>query len=344
MKGILILIGVILFAAFFCGVLPWLQVQVLGIPPATLPVIELPAENITANPLIDLPGPYNDIYLTNTLLATILADLIIIGLAILGTRRLREVPEGTQNVLEMFVETLYNLTEQVVGSKFTRQIFAIVATIFIFILVANWVEFIPGVDSIGIMHHAHEGEGFDRKEIGDSGIFYLDVPHSAEAALEGEEATHPETEAGDHEEKWVVTPFLRPAATDLNMTVGLAIVSFLVIQWFGLRELGINYVAKFINTPALERGGMGFIDFGVGLLELILEPVKIISLSFRLLGNVFAGAVLLFVMSSLIPFILPAGLYGFEMFIGAIQAFVFAMLTLMFSGIAMTPHAHEEQH
>lgn len=340
MKGILILIGVILFAAFFCGVLPWLQVQVLDIPPATLPVIELPAENIAANPLLDLPGPYNDIYLTNTLLATILADLIIIVLAILGTRRLREVPEGTQNVLEMLVEILYNLTEQVVGSKFTRQIFGIVATIFIFILVANWIEFIPGVDSIGIMHHAEEDTlGFERKEIGNSGIFYLDVPHSTEAALEGENEAE-----GEHAEKWVVTPFLRPAATDLNMTVGLAIVSFLVIQWFGLRELGINYVAKFINTPALERGGMGFIDFGVGLLELILEPVKIISLSFRLLGNIFAGAVLLFVMSSLIPFILPAGLYGFEMFIGAIQAFVFAMLTLMFSGIAMTPHAHDEQH
>ena len=324
LRGLLNLGIVLAVAALFCGFLPYLQTTLLGIPKAFLPVIQLPPEKLTAEPLFFIGS--SPVYLTNTIVAVLLADLILIVLALLACARLREVPEGLYGVFEMLIEGLYNLTEQLVGNRRARPIFMIITTIFLLILTANWMHFIPGVDSVGILHHAEEGhEGYAATPIGGSNIFYLDEPAE-----------------GEHGE-YVVTPFLRTASTDINLPLGLAIVSFVTIQVFGVIALGGGYLAKFINLPALGKGGMGFIDFGVGLLELILEPVKIVSLTFRLLGNIFGGAILLFVISTLVPFLLPTALYGFEMFIGVIQAFVFAMLTLMFTSLAMTSH-HAEEH
>jgi F-type H+-transporting ATPase subunit a len=139
-------------------------------------------------------------------------------------------------------------------------------------------------------------------------------------------------------DRCTVVPYARAAATDINVPLALAVISFVTIQVFGVMSLRWGYLGKFINTNGLARGGMGIMDFGVGLFELILEPVKIISLTFRLLGNIFGGGILLVVVTSLIPFLVPLGLYMFEMFVGAIQAYVFAMLTLVFSAMAMAGH------
>jgi F-type H+-transporting ATPase subunit a len=166
-------------------------------------------------------------------------------------------------------------------------------------------------------------------------------------AVEPETETHQE-DAGEHHESkgWVLVPFLRAANTDLNTTLALAVIAVVMIQVYSIQAHGFGgYFGKFLQTKAIGKGNfMGIIDTFVGLLEAISEFSKIISFAFRLFGNVFAGAVLLFVMSFLIPFLFPGMMifYGLELFVGAIQAFVFMMLTFVFISAATV--AHGEGH
>jgi F-type H+-transporting ATPase subunit a len=263
-------------------------------------------------------------------------------MAVIARVGLKEVPQGFSNLFETLIEFLYNLSEQVVGVKWGGKIFPIAGTIFIFLLVANWMHFIPGFDSVGFLHHAEPGgSGFEKIQLGNSNWYYLDVKDAGGTPVPaGEQAEGENAEGG----LYVVTPFIRAAATDINVPLGLAVVSFVTIQVFGAMGLRWGYLAKFINTPGLAKGGMGIMDFGVGLFELVLEPVKIISLTFRLLGNIFGGGILLAVVSSLVAFLVPVGLYMFELFVGAIQAYVFAMLTLVFSAMALAGHGGDEHH
>jgi F-type H+-transporting ATPase subunit a len=130
----------------------------------------------------------------------------------------------------------------------------------------------------------------------------------------------------------VFIPLLRSTNSDLNTTLALAIVSVLAIQIFGIMALGVfKYGKKFINFSSP-------IKFFVGALELISEVAKMISFSFRLFGNVFAGEVLLVVIMTLAPFIAPLPFFGLELFVGFVQALVFAMLTLVFLKVAVTAH------
>ena len=108
-----------------------------------------------------------------------------------------------------------------------------------------------------------------------------------------------------------------------------------------MQALGGSYFRKFF-LPNMT--GMVVIDLFVGILELISEFAKIISFTFRLFGNVFAGAVLLFVMSFLVPFIVPLPFYGLEVFVGFMQAFVFAILTLIFMSMAVVGHGPDSDH
>jgi F-type H+-transporting ATPase subunit a len=340
-RGELILVGIVAIAVFFCAnvpfySLPWLQTRLLGIPPAARPVLQLPPENLTAEPLFTFFG--SKVFLTNTLVATLLTDLILVILALIARAGLKVIPGGFSHLMELLVEFLYNLSEQSVGARWAPKLFPIVGTIFIFLLVANWMHFIPGVDSIGLLHHAEPGgRGFESAQIGSSNIYYLKVEDPGGQMVPIEEQIASEEEGL----LYVVTPFVRTAATDINVPLGLAIISFVTIQVFGVMGLRWSYLAKFVNTPGLARGGMGFMDFGVGLFELLLEPVKIISLSFRLLGNIFGGGILLAVVSTLVAFVVPAGLYLLELFIGALQAYIFAVLTLSFSSVAMAGHGGE---
>ncbi len=130
----------------------------------------------------------------------------------------------------------------------------------------------------------------------------------------------------------VFVPLLRSTNSDLNTTLALAIVSVLAIQIFGIMALGIfKYGKKFINFSSP-------IKFFVGILELVSEVAKMISFSFRLFGNVFAGEVLLVVIMTLAPFIAPLPFFGLELFVGFVQALVFAMLTIVFLKVAVTAH------
>ncbi|MCC7447185.1 MAG: F0F1 ATP synthase subunit A [Anaerolineae bacterium] len=161
------------------------------------------------------------------------------------------------------------------------------------------------------------------------------------AKVEGQTTATAKAETGNPDLITVI-PYFRPLATDLNMTLALAIVVFFAVQVWGVQALGGSYFYKFVNLPALGRGGMGIMDFVVGLVDILSELSRLISLSFRLLGNIFAGGILLAVMTFMVAAVLPVVFYGLEFFVGAIQAYVFAILTVMYASQAVVSHAHED--
>jgi F-type H+-transporting ATPase subunit a len=137
-----------------------------------------------------------------------------------------------------------------------------------------------------------------------------------------------------HEE---LIPIFRGATADLNTTLALATISVVATQYFGFAALKFSYLKRFFNFDSP-------ITFITGILELISEFVKIISFSFRLFGNIFAGEVLLTVITFLVPFIAPLPFFGLEIFVGLIQALVFALLTLVFINVATMAHGEEVEH
>jgi F-type H+-transporting ATPase subunit a len=163
------------------------------------------------------------------------------------------------------------------------------------------------------------------------------------------EEEHSESESHAEEEHELCTecqviPFLRGSATDLNFPLALAVIAVLMTQVFGVWAVGPGYFSKFLPLGKLVSGGIfGIIDFGVGFLELILEFAKILSFSFRLFGNIFAGVLLLSIVGALLPVVIPPGLYLFEVFFGAIQAYVFFLLATMFISMALVSHHGGEQ-
>lgn len=297
--------------------------------PPIQPHIQLPAENVTG-PLFNLFG--QSFYLTNTLIATLLADLLLllIGFSIWrGTRKSGGgALKGIAGAVEGLLEVLYNLTESTAG-KWTKTIFPFFATITLLVLVANWMELVPGVDSIGVF----DGEHLEHPEectFNSYNILGLEVETLA---------------SGERECAKGVIPFVRVASTDLNFTVAIAVFAVAGIQVIGLRALGGEYLTKFWNTRTLFKVPMfGVIDFGVGLIELVSEFVKVLSFSFRLFGNIFAGSVMLFVIGSLVPIFAQSAFLMLEFFVGMIQAIVFGMLTMIFMAQATISHAHGDDH
>lgn len=139
-----------------------------------------------------------------------------------------------------------------------------------------------------------------------------------------------------HHGENVLVSFIRSPSADLNMTLALALFVVIASQVMGMRALGVgHYLGKFFVSPLKKPYGIGTF---VGILELISEFAKVISFSFRLFGNVFAGEVLLIVMLSLARYAVPVPFLGLEVFVGFIQALVFAMLTLVFFKMATDAH------
>ena len=138
---------------------------------------------------------------------------------------------------------------------------------------------------------------------------------------------------GTYNEHHHLIPWLYPGSTDLNITIGLAIVAFVTIEVAGVLSIGLwKYAGKFINFKS-------FMGFALGLMELISELARLVSFSFRLFGNIFAGKTLLLVAMFFVPYILPVPVYAYELFVGLIQALVFAILTLFFIKLAVEePH------
>ncbi|MBI2055527.1 MAG: F0F1 ATP synthase subunit A [Candidatus Sungbacteria bacterium] len=136
--------------------------------------------------------------------------------------------------------------------------------------------------------------------------------------------------AASHSGGDVFIPLFRSPASDLNFTIALAVISVFSVNFLGIAAIGFGrHFGKFFNfkNPILSF---------TGLLEFISEFVKIISYSFRLFGNVFAGEVLLVIVGSLVPYILPLPFIFLEIFVGFIQASIFAILTLVFIAMAVS--------
>ncbi len=144
----------------------------------------------------------------------------------------------------------------------------------------------------------------------------------------------------------------RPANTDLNLTVVMALVAVAGSHLMGLFTVGVfTHIGKFIQVKGLvksiQKGPIAIftalIEFMVGILEIISEIAKVLSLSLRLFGNIFAGEVLIIVIRSLLSLVVPAPFMMLELLVGLIQAAVFAILTLVYFSIATSePHGEEE--
>lgn len=553
-RGLVYLVGFLLIAALFCGVIPFVVMPGAGFGVA-LPVIEVPGEVIVED---WLPG-FN---LTNTIVGTVLADIIVFIYVFLAWRASKgwtqEIPNRLQGLVEVFIESIYGFFRGLAGDKLrtTPMLWPLVATIFIFLLTANWMKLLPGVETFGYMHCAHVGQSgypmidgwnstsyrlwvdapldsgtrqteegehacevffkedkFGRYPADDTVVVVEAQLEEAEIALEEaqaslaallpeEAATDTESEAGEEAEaeaeaveedeavvdartevekaereverqqirlvsagaiptlessleetealieaidgeeglsiatpdfmddlrdaatgrhfpdmiddleadviaavadveaavaagdaeayesalvelqaaqqellnydytqmqfptatliftqdqlenteafpfSFHITPFVRGAATDLSLTFALAIMSVVLVQVYGVWALGPAYFEKFINLGAIGNAGkrpLGLIDFIVGLIEIISEIGKIISLAFRLFGNLFAGGIALIAVTFLVAMIIPGVIVGLEIIIGGVQALVFAVLTLVFTVQAMEGH-HGDDH
>jgi F-type H+-transporting ATPase subunit a len=214
--------------------------------------------------------------------------------------------------------------------KWAKTIFPWFATILIYVLFANLLKLIPGFESIGFLHPVESG-GYATQSLGNflGGSWNLLLP-TAQAT------------GGS-----ILVPFVRGISLDLNFTFALAIISVVMTQVVGFKAQGFGYLGKFFNVRNLFKiPFFGAMDFFIGLLELFSEFMKVISLSFRLFFNMFAGIILVAVVAFLIGkiTIISSILYLFELFVGIIQAFVFGLLTMVFMAMATQGHTQEEEH
>ena len=256
-------------------------------------------------------------WVTNSLINAFLALVIFVVFAFflnLGIKKYyvgNKAPKGLVNFFESVLEVLLQQIDNVTHDrKKTLRFLPVVGGVFLFILISNWMGLLPGTGSIGIYH--------------------------------GEE----------------LIPFLRPANTDLNLTLAMAITAVVLSHFVGIITIGFfKYANKFIKLGdiwhAIKSGKpisimVAFIEFFVGLLEIISEIAKMVSLSLRLFGNIFAGEVLLTVIASLIAgygaFLIPLPFMALELLVGVIQAMVFSILTLVYLTIATTDvHGHGKE-
>jgi F-type H+-transporting ATPase subunit a len=253
---------------------------------------------------------------TNTLINSTLTMLGFVMFAFIINKAVKHyssrAPGGILNFFESILELLYQYFDTVTQSrKKTIQFLPLVGTLFLFILVSNWIGLLPGIGSIG-RYLMHDGQ------------------------LE-------------------LIPVFRPATTDLNLTAGMAVIAVMVSHFLGIAVIGFfKYGNKFIKLGDLWHGlksgkpmeiMTAVIEFFIGLLEIVSEVAKLLSLSLRLFGNVFAGEVLLTVLAGILPFVLPLPFMALELIVGIVQATVFAMLTLVYLTVATTPIAsHHNDH
>lgn len=305
--------------------------------------------SISAETIANLGG----ISVTNSMFTSILVSVLLIGIALIINRQLVSTnrPTGLQNVAEWIVESLYGLVQSITNStRKTRIFFPYIATFFLFIMLNNWFGLLPGVGTIGFtetpegehevaflpaevnvpVSQAQAAEPAAHNEEPVVGETVEVAPHTEES---GSEHTVLKTEDGHAPEEvhGTFVPYLRAGTADLNTTLALGLISIFLTQVFGVQFLGAKYFTKFFNFSSP-------IMFFVGILELVSEFAKIISFAFRLFGNIFAGEVLLVVISYLVGLAVPIPFYGLEIFVGLVQALVFAMLTSVFFNMATQGH------
>ena len=226
--------------------------------------------------------------ISSTILTMWLVMAIVLGGAILMTRRGTLIPGRAQNVFEFAYESLSNFGLGLAGPK-ARPYIPIFAAFFILVLFDNWIGLVPPVGKI---------------------------------------------------------EQLRAPSSDVNITIGMALVSFTIFHVEGIRHLGLRgYLGKFFPIGEFRNGlGAGIIATFVGLIELMLEFVKPVTLSMRLFGNIYGGEVAIGVMTALTISFIPVALIGLEVMLNAIQALIFSVLTLMFIVLAIEGHDDEGAH
>ncbi len=239
--------------------------------------------------------------ITNSLLTSWLAVFLIIVLAWIIARSIKKVPGKFIGAVEMIVDGALNTMDLVTGDREkSRKIFPVIFGIFVFILINNLIGLLPGIGSISFNHHH----------------------------------------------------LFRGATADLNTTLALGIFAVLAANVLGVISVGAwNYFNKFVNIKSflaipkeVKKDPMSLlvnpIHFFVGLIEIISEIAKVLSLSLRLFGNVFAGEVLLASMAAIFAFVLPLPFMFLELLVGVIQALIFSVLTLVYFTVATTSHEH----
>ncbi len=247
---------------------------------------------------------------TNTILATWLTIIVLVLFAWAATRRMRIVPGRIQHVWETIVGLLYGFCQGVAGEKYARSFFPIVATIFLMVIANAWLSLLP---IFGVSFHVTTAEG--------------------EVEL------------------------LRSANTDINMPLAMAIISFVSVAVYGFKAHGSKYLEVFFNWRPIARalgqlfrgkiksgfGGLvgGIINAFVGFIELISQLIRLLSLTLRLFGNMTAGEILLLIVVFMVPFLVVNIVYGLEILIGFVQAFIFSGLTLVYLTMAVAEHEPE---
>jgi F-type H+-transporting ATPase subunit a len=243
--------------------------------------------------------------ITNSMVVTWIVAVGLIAFAQIATRRMTQVPGGAQNFLEWMIESLYNLLDSILGPHLVQRTFWFFATIFIFILAANWIGLIPGVGTIGWGHQtAHE--------------FAVDQPlfRGANADLN---------------------------LTMAMALMFFACWIVWALQEVGVRGIVTELFAPKGDTTGVMKLLMIVVFFAAGCLEIVSILFRPVSLSFRLYGNIFAGENMLEAMATIVPWLgwlLPIPFYFMELLVGIVQAMVFMLLTAVFT-LLICQH-HEE--
>ena len=226
---------------------------------------------------------------TNTLVTTLITSCLLTIFAIAVSKNISPIPGKIQSLVEIVTETIFSTIENLSDKRRATRFFPIAATLFIFIIVANYLGLLPGFNTIGIFDH--------------------------------------------HGNQTTFVPIFRSATSDLNVTLALALISVGMTHYYSVTAIGIvNYLKRYFSFNP--------VNLFVGLLEIIAELTKLLSLSFRLFGNIFAGETLLVTMSSLFAFVIPLPFMFLEIIVGFVQAAIFMMLTLVFMAILTEKPAH----
>jgi F-type H+-transporting ATPase subunit a len=263
-----------------------------------------PAGHGLSQKAVEIARPFG-FPITNSMVVMWIVALALIVFAQLATRRLSEVPGAAQNLLEWLIEGLYNLLESIIGRHLVERTFWFFATVFLFILAANWAGLIPGVGTIGWGHQTADGFRIERPLFRGANA---DLNMTLAMALVFFAC-------------WIVWALREVGAGGV------------------MKEL---FAPKGDTTGAL-RLLMIVVFFAAGLLEIISILFRPVSLSFRLYGNVFAGENMLETMATLVPglgWLLPIPFYFMELLVGLVQALVFMLLTAVFT-LLICQH-HEE--
>lgn len=249
----------------------------------------MPNVTLNAERLFSI-GPWE---VTNGLLGAVIAGLILVAAAIYVSRHASVIPGRIQSLLELPFEFMLGVVRDQ-GGRTWRSMLPLIAAIFIFLLVANWMGILPGIGTIG---------------------YYTE----------------------EHGER-VLVPYVRAAAADLNFTLGLALISFVVFVYFGIKVQGLRgYLGEVLAPEPRWLAPL------MGPIEVISNLSRIISLSMRLFGNVFAGEVLVLVLLVIGPMFVFL-ISGLELLFGAVQALVFALLSMTYVVLATIEHAEEAHH